>query len=246
MAGTGSRKGISYKMLPSRRNWVLNAVPVLLIHCDGVTDATGFTDSGPTGHTVTANGTAKIGKTGKFCQGLSLDGDSDYLSLADHANWDLGTNTTIDFWARHTGAINDIMTWICQYEDVNNQWCFRNNSTGEIIDFEMWSGGDRKVLVSSAVGTDISDSDWHHLAMCKVGEEYGIYKNGTQIAHTSDADTDTFAGSLYIGANGAPANYNSGLMDEIRIVHSNPFGAAPVVGLTDTIAVPCKPYISWS
>ena len=40
---------------PYRRNHVLNRKPVLLLHCDGEDEGTTITDSGATGHTVTAN-----------------------------------------------------------------------------------------------------------------------------------------------------------------------------------------------
>lgn len=250
MAGTGSRKGISYKILPSRRNWKLNQQPVLLLHCDGAHESTTFTDSGITGHTVTANDTISITNiVYKFCQAVKvgdLIADEDgYLSIPNHANWDIdGTNVTIDFWFKNDPLITGINTWISQYEDANNRWYFRNNKTADKVEFEIISGGSTIVTLSYA--GHITDVDWHHMLLAKVGDEYGIYKDGTQISHVSDNTTDTFTGSLYIGSNGAPGEYFGGCMDEIRIVQGNPFGAAPVSGKTDIVAVPCKPYISWS
>lgn len=96
------------------------------------------------------------------------------------------------------------------------------------------------------------DTDWHHIAITKVTSagptvEYGIYKDGTQIAYLSDNSTDTFAGPLYMGANfynsaPYPGTYFGGNISHTRIQASNIFSASPNAGLTDTITVPTEAY----
>ena len=90
-----------------------------------------------------------------------------------------------------------------------------------------------------------NNTDFHHLALCKVGNEYGIYIGGTQVGYRSDSDIDTFAGKLLIGSFDEEQLFFGGWLDEIRIVKANVFNAAPVAGLTDTITVPSLPYITW-
>ena len=116
---------------------------------------------------------------------------------------------------------------------------FHGHGTG--LYFQIVSGGGPIVALG---GGEITDTSWHHVLMVKVGNEYGLYLDGVNTAHVSDADTDTFTGTLLIGKKGDDTSYFDGHMDEVRIYHGNPFGAAPVVGLTDTITVPTKPHIS--
>ena len=63
----------------------------LLIHADGADGSTSFTDSSASGHTITANGNAQVDTDQKeFGTGsLLCDGTGDYLSIPDHADWDL-------------------------------------------------------------------------------------------------------------------------------------------------------------
>lgn len=75
----------------------------LLIHCDGADEGTTFTDKSSTGHTVTATGDAQtdIAQKKFGVSSCLLDGTGDYLSLADHADWFMGSSeATVDFQAR--------------------------------------------------------------------------------------------------------------------------------------------------
>lgn len=216
----------------------------LLLHCNGTDGSTSFPDSSQSGHTVTANGTAQVDTAQKKwgTGACLLDGNSDYLSIPDHANWDINAaNVTIDLWIKHAGPTL-VENYIQQREDASNKWDFFH-FIGNGIRFRIISGG--TIIVDTGYVAEITDTNWHHVALCKVGNEYGLYKDGTQIGHTSDADTDTFAGQLNIGCSAATNAFFAGHIDEIRIVHGNPFGAAPVAGLTDTITKPTTPHIAW-
>jgi len=215
---------------------------MLLLHCNGTEASTAFTDDGTTEHTVTANGNARIRTNApKFGTGaLWVSGSNDYLSIPDHADWDIlsETNFTIDLWVKFTSLTGAryIMT---QWESGTDFWALRW-VTGTGLQFVLHTGGSETIACTDS---DVpTANEWMHIAVCKVGNEYGLYVNGEQKAHTSDADTDTFAGEIRIGIDGNDASDFSGYMDEIRIYHGNPFTAAPVVGLTDTIIVPTSPY----
>lgn len=229
------------------RDFLLNQKPVLLLHCDGTDESATFTDSGGTGHTVTRQGTAQIDTAQSKFGGASglFDGNSDYLTIPDHANWDLigsaTDNWTIDFWVKHTDH-SGVEMYISQYEDSSNYWMlYHADTTDHGIRFRAETGG-ADVIDTGFVG-EITDTDWHHIALIKIAAEYGIYKDGTQIGYVSDNSTDTYTASLYIGNAGGA--YFDGWMDEIRIVKANVFKAVPVVGKTDTITVPSRPYMSW-
>ncbi|MDY6862917.1 MAG: LamG-like jellyroll fold domain-containing protein [Thermodesulfobacteriota bacterium] len=220
----------------------------LLLHCDGADESTTFTDKSSSVHgNATAGGNAQVdtavtdpwsGNDGV----LMLDGTGDYLSYADHADWDISTNWTLDLWVKHnTGEPGAEESYVCQYEDDSNCWSLMRGSN-ESVNFYVWSGG--TAIISLGTGIDaITDTNWHHVAVCKVGNEYGLYIDGTQVAYLSDSDTDTFAGTLYVGYQGAGAGTldMDGYIADVRIRRDNHFGAAPVVGLTDTISIPTVP-----
>jgi hypothetical protein len=171
--------------------------------------------------------------------GLELDGDSDYVTLPDSTDWDIaGSNTgskTVEFWVKHTDHVGT-EPYINQYESGADYWLL-DHVHGTGFRFIVGSGG---VQVLSLTGGEITDTDWHHVAVVIVGngstKDVGIYLDGVQTAHTQDNSVDTFATSLVIGA--GYSNYFDGQMDEVRIYDGNPFSAAPDAGLTDTITVP--------
>lgn len=129
-------------------------------------------------------------------------------------------------------------TIVCHYEDGSNFWAL-DHVDGSGLRFRIVSGG---VDIVSIIGGETTDTLWHHIALVKVGNDYGIYLDGSQVAFVSDSDLDTFTGSLILG-NLSGSNYLDGYIDEFRIRNDNFFDASPVVGLTDTIRVPTFSYI---
>jgi len=211
---------------------------VLLLHFDS---ANGIVDATNRHSSITAHNTAQI-STGGYKWGSSsllVDGDSDYLSIPDSADWDLvasnSDNWTIDFWAKFNTLPTDAHCYIQQRESGGNSWSlFYNDGSG--IGFYVYTGSYIIGIVYS--DSEITDTDWHHIALVKVADEYAIYIDGDQESYTQDSSTTNLSGSLYIGAHGAPTQYFDGYIDELRIIKSNVFSATPVSGKTDTITVP--------
>lgn len=219
----------------------------LLLHFNGTNGSTTVSDSSPAAHgNATVAGNAQLTTADKVfgTASLTLDGTGDYIYYADHADWDIvGSNTddwTIDIRVKlaNTSANNALVT---QVQTVNsNEWRLIHNNDTRLA-FYFVIGGTWHGLN----GGSITDNNWHHAALCKVGSTYGLYLDGTQTAYLSDSGTATYSGSLGIGALDVPAHgYDplSGKIDELRIQHSNIFGAAPNVGETDTITVPTDEY----
>lgn len=181
-----------------------------------------------------------------FEQSYDFDGSTDYLTIPDSDDWDVVGSTsqdyTIDFWVKHTDHAA-VEAYVSQSEDANNNWRLRHlNGTG--LQFQVASGG---ILVVDFTASEITDTNWHHVALCKVTSggptvEWGIYVDGTQTGYLSDTSTATFAAVLQIAGRGGAASLFDGNLDELRIQKSNIFGAAPNVGTTDTITVPTAPY----
>ena len=213
----------------------------LLCHFEGTDTSTTMLDASGTDKQITANGTAQI-DTAQYKFGsasLLLDGNSDYLTIPDSADWDIVGNNA-DNWTVETFIrLNSYGTQyiITHYEDASNKWILYHTSANGIKFAASGSPGAGWIELSDS-SNPISDSNWHHIALCKVGQAYGLYLDGTQVAYASSSSTDTFSGSLYIGQSAAGSAYVDGWLDELRIINANPYSASPNVGKTDTITVP--------
>ncbi|MFO7969962.1 MAG: LamG domain-containing protein [Candidatus Izemoplasmatales bacterium] len=217
----------------------------LVLHCNGADESTTFTDSSPSEHTVTAHGTAQLDTAEKkfgTASGL-FDGNSDYLSIPDSNDWDIwGSNSdnwTIDFWVKHNSLPTGggAMPYMSQRQSSSERWEF-----WMFEGYGLWFAlRTSDTYVATLQGAEITDTNWHHVAMCKVGSSYGMYLDGTQTGYLSYSGTKTFAGSLQI-AWASMGGIFDGHLDEIRIVHSNAFNASPDSGKTDTITVPTSEY----
>jgi|GEM_PF-2055197 hypothetical protein len=209
----------------------------LLLHCDSL-------DLSNSIHIPTFHGNAEIDTAQyKFGSGSILfDGTGDYVSIPDSSDWDILTqaNATVDFWVKHTDHAG-LEDYICHYEGSTDWWgVFHEDGTGLRFYTRTTAGS----TVDSDTGGEITDTDWHHIAVCIVGDTVGVYKDGVQVCWLASLGTSagvTFTGTLRIGKTDS-SQYFSGHMDEIRIVHDNVFGAAPNSGKTDTITVPTSSY----
>ena len=83
----------------------------------------------------------------------------------------------------------------------------------------------------------IANLQWHHVALVKKADQYGLYIDGVQVGYLQTSETLVLDGDLYIGSRG-PSDYWLGWIDELRIYRGDPFDAAPQPDNSDTIVVP--------
>lgn len=203
----------------------------LLLHFDGGEGSVAFTDSGNTTHTVTANGNAiqvighgadaagnvktentayKFGSTSAY-----FDGTGDYISLAGSNDWDIGANAdsyTVDFWVRfdtHAGTEQLINTY-----GIDSKGWFLRHGHGVGFTFGIYNSA-WIVLVEG--GGEITDSDWHHVALVKDVNDYDIYVDGTSVNSATDSDRYSTSNSLTIGDSEGSSEPFTGYIDELRI-----------------------------
>lgn len=219
----------------------------LMLNFNGADAATSTVDDSPKGHAVNFTGTAQLDTAEKKfgTASLLLDGNSDDVNIAnDGESFNIFENTvddwTIDFFvkfANHTD--NEYL--ITQYEDIDNRWLIRHLH-GSGLNFIFLSGGVQVITTGDV--DEITDNNLHHIALCKVGALIGLYLDGTQIGYDLmlTSDEDVIEGDLFIGQQGDDSNWLQGHIDHLRIIKNNIFGAAPVVGLTDTIIEPAAEY----
>lgn len=180
---------------------------------------------------------------------FSGDGSNDYLSVSGNnstsikAYWDIlqYTDYTISFFASTTDlTISQIMFSV---EESATKYIRANfNTTAKRIGFLVYDSANIVSMVTA--NNSFNDTNRHHIAICKVGTTWGYYLDGTQLAYTTHATTPSILAQLnfFYPLTTVSTQYWKGRIEEIGIWKSNIFGAAPVVGLTDTIAVPTNGY----
>lgn len=223
-------------------DWHLNTKPVLLIHGNGADESQTITDSGPTGHTITANGNVQIDTAQSKFNGSSIlfDGTGDYLSFADHANWNMGSGKfTIETWARFA-SVASAGTIFTQQQDVSNIASFTYTSSAAY--FRLLSGGDSIVEFSGA--WSISVNTWYHIVLIRGwggnANSWAICLNGTAIAtDTDDSAWPDYSEAFHVGMWNVSTYPFNGWMQEFRIVKGTAIWTA-------NFTPPSKPYLSWS
>jgi len=242
----GSSSSISYNSSDDYYSNELEDELLLLLKCEGDDESTDVEDS-TARHSPTCNGDAQI-DTAQYKWGsssLKFDGTGDYISIPDSNDWDIeGSSSesyTLDFWIRSDDSFSQVEEFLfLQWEDSDNNWTLYHNTSLGLV-YSVYSNGSQKISMYEGSKT-LNDTNWHHIALCIIGSDYGIYIDGVQKAYKSNSDVDTFTAPLKIGISGAGTYAFSGWLDEIRLVKGNPFNASPNSGKTDTITVPTVEY----
>jgi hypothetical protein len=189
-----------------------------LFHFDEIDGSTTINEAS-SGKTVTVNGNAKVSQV---AGSLLLDGDSDYISLADSDDWYFGTGDfTIDCWVRFNSLPAESQIIIMQEEDSNNRWYIYRTSTNTLrVVFK--SGGVQKAEYYTGI-LSLSTGVWYHIAVVRNGTSILIFLDGisqtlTEATAISTNDVGNINGLLYIGRYGLTSNYYfNGWIDELRI-----------------------------
>ena len=231
--GTYRYDGASFT-LPSAP-FTSDANTVLLLHGN----YNGY-DSGNTGHVPTSN-TINVTATAieRFGNSsLYFDGDSDYLTSPDSDYWDIVKTTgsmTLDFWVKHDDHAGN-ERYAIHYQDGTHFWMLRHVA-GTGIEVFVFDGS----LIIQFSGGEIIDSMWHHIALIRVVDDWQIYKDGVAVANAQNENhNQVMTGLLGVGGL-SDGDFLDGLIDELRLTYSNPFGADPTNG-SDTITVPTSAY----
>jgi len=220
----------------------INSNTKLMLHLNQNLDDESLLDHTVTGHNFAYNASGKFSTYAG-----SFNGSNAYLSVpASSGAWDVGAsssdNWTIDFWIKTSSASAQYL--LTDYINDNERWLMYYYPGVEGFTFYLKDNGSNIIGFSTSASLTTVNSDWHHIALCKVADEYGLYVDGVQYGYTQDSDTNSINGTLVVGKRdtGGGGNYFNGLMDEIRVQKSNYFNASPNSGKTDTFAVPTEEY----
>ncbi|RWD03767.1 MAG: hypothetical protein EOS58_17050 [Mesorhizobium sp.] len=203
---------------------------VLLLGFEGSDGSTTLTDESTATNkgSGTANGNAQIDTAqAKFGSASGLfDGSGDYWTFADHADWNLSGEFTIELFVRRAATGSN--TYILGQGDGSGSMAWYLNST--------WSAGDNGSLVfaysiNGGLGGNLmvtagtipagtaTLNAWHYIAVTRnASGKVRIWFDGTLLVGNTPANLTTFNSSdtLGIGRAISTAIWN-GWMDEIRI-----------------------------
>lgn len=188
----------------------------LMLHFDGSDASTTFTDSSPSGRTVTAVGDAQIDTAQQkygTASGL-FDDTGDYLTVPDDAIWDFGTvDWTISAFIR-IAAVSDNM--ICSRVTDNGSYFYfgLESNTLRLRDYTGVNNFDMQRSVSVATAT------WYHIAAVRFGNIFSLYVDGVLQGATSTAAVTFTARTcvLTVAHMTAAGSYGlNGWMDELHV-----------------------------
>jgi hypothetical protein len=195
----------------------------LLLHGNGSNNGTTFTDSGPTGHTITRNSnavtsTAQV-KYGSAALSFPQSGTNDYLITPTSADFNFGTgNFTIEWWqysGTQAGSNNACIGMASL--PTNGGWkVLHRASSVDRFRFTYRDSGGSYVDITN--NSTINNSTWHHMAVVRNGSTITLYLDGSSVA------SGTYAGiigsssvALNIGGMSGDGQYLTGYIDDVRI-----------------------------
>ncbi|MFZ5989426.1 MAG: LamG domain-containing protein [Bacillota bacterium] len=219
----------------------------LMLHCNGADNGTSFPDSSGNLHDATAVGNACT-KTGNKKFGTAsgyFDGTGDYLTVADHADFNLSGGTfTIDLQVYQTARTTGGAPIFFQKIDDNNYMGINILSDGRVY-LEIRSAANVVVGLTSSQAVPLNT--WTHVEVSRdnTTNTYYIFING-QLAG-SETDTDKPADYTLSIEIGHASLYYTGYIDEYRISngvcrHTSNFDP-PTFEYSTSATGPCYFYI---
>ncbi len=218
---------------------------VLLLHGEGNDASTTIVDSSPSHKSVTRAGHAQIDTAQKKFGAASIlfDGTTDYVYVADSADWYLGTGDfTIDFWVRFAAlpTSGNFAMFVGQRDDDNNRWTLLLGNTSGVYRLYATGRGGSGNLDPSRNLPGLSTNTWYHFAFTRAGNSFKWFMNGNQISteYTSSNSYPNLTSNLTVGArNGDGAWALNGWIDELRIVKGKAIWTASFDVPTEAYAI---------
>lgn len=189
----------------------------LMLHFDGSDSGTTFTDSSAGAHTMTAVGTAVTDTDRKYfgtASGL-MDGNSDYVTAADHADFDLdNVDFTLDFWvylttSQYQGIFSQITDVDADHEDC---YLFAIDDSEQPF-FSVYVDGSATTVTATS---SVSLNTWTHVAFVRSSGTLTIYIDGISSGSGAVGDIADQTSTLRVGYSEFGSYYLAGSIDELR------------------------------
>ncbi|HWM62627.1 MAG TPA: LamG domain-containing protein, partial [Solirubrobacterales bacterium] len=176
-------------------------------------------DSGEVAHDSAGNHDGELVHTewvkGKYGSAIYLDGNDDYVEIADSPELQLTEEFTIETWVRP----DEDATWESViWKETENFYSYSLMAGGEEAGVPEGALADE---VSSWVDVegeeDLTDNAWSHLALTYDGANLRLYVNGELIdTEAAPENIENGEGRLLIGTNDEEDFFN-GRIDEVRL-----------------------------
>ena len=190
----------------------------LLLPFDGSNGATSTTDSSNTNNSVTFVGTAQLSTAQSKFGGTSLllDGNSDYVYVAND-DLDLGgVSFTLEFWVYLLGGIGSLITFYSDYAGASSGMAIEKLADNTLKVNMTGDGAD----ISGT--TTLSTGQWYHIALSGDDGSYKLFLNGTQEGSTftgssTNGTTNKYIGTFYWSSLGGAVRLWNGYIEDFRI-----------------------------
>ena len=190
----------------------------LLLPFDGSNGATSTTDSSNSNNSVTFVGTAQLSTAQSKFGGSSLllDGDSDYVYVAND-DLDLGgVSFTIEFWVYLLGGVGSLITFYSDYAGSSSGMAIEKLADNTI---KVNMTGDGADITGT---TTLSTGQWYHIALSGDDGSYKLFLNGTQEGSTftgssTNGTTNKYIGTFYWSGLGGAVRLWNGYIEDFRI-----------------------------
>ncbi len=206
-----------------------DTISSLLLHLDGDNGATSSIDSSTHGYPVSFNGNAHLDMTNvKFgTSALALDGNSDYLTLADSDDWSFGQGKfTADFWVNFNTLQDSILVSQEQESPNHSLWSIYYNNDAGKLGFHAKVGGSWDNGIRVTTPWVPAPNTWYHVSVVRNGTTSGdwfIFIDGVSKTLTKElgAYNTTITNVSSVLGIGRRIAYDessfNGWLDEIRI-----------------------------
>jgi hypothetical protein len=205
---------------------------------------------------VNANGSTYVAyvfaggeSTAATARSVDFNGSGNLLTIADNAAWDLGNGDfTLETWIKSTQTTSGYFTALGQWSSgSSNSWGIRyaSQDVGTGWSFFYSTNGSN---YTTTMGSDISDGQWHHIAVTRTGGKLRTFTDG--LLNTTRSTTDTFFNGttlMKIGGQGSAGNYFDGQLSNLRLVKGTAVYTSsfrpptePLTNITNTVLLMCN------
>ncbi|MBV6627277.1 MAG: DUF4114 domain-containing protein [Rivularia sp. (in: Bacteria)] len=143
---------------------------------------------------------------------LSLDGNGDYVQLANESNFDITNTITVEAWIKVDSFTK---TWQTIISKGDTSWRLSRNENTDNVHFALATGDSLKFVNSS---TSVNDGEWHHIAGVYDGTSLKLYVDGVSNQTDASISIPTNNYNVLIGENQQSTGREfHGEIDEVRI-----------------------------
>ena len=161
--------------------------------------------------------------TKDFVKSLVLDGNSDYVTVADDATLQFPTGDfSVSVWFKRTGAGPDPTEEIIRKGNSTQEWWALGFDGSDYLRFFIDDGSDTAKADTAA--TTYADGLWHHAVAKRVGQTASLYVDGTLVDSDTGSNIDSIddgGESLYLGAGFSSGvgvtGYLNGNIDDVKV-----------------------------